>query len=76
MKAKVGAANEGFPSYFPTHLHIRAVVFMLYGDLKNLPEHSFNTLIILVPRDCLPNYFSVLIFFPLEGVVGWCDGAG
>ena len=45
------------------NLHIRAVVFMLCGDLKNLPVHSFNALIIPILRDCLPDYFSVFLSF-------------
>ena len=39
-------------------LHIRAVVFVPCGDLKNLPVHSFNVFIIPILRDCLPNFFS------------------
>ena len=39
------------------HIHcksvIRAVVFVLCGDRKNLPVHSFNALIIPILRDCL-----------------------
>ena len=29
--------------------------------LKNLPVHSFNAFIIPILRDCLPNYFMVII---------------
>ena len=36
-------------------------MFVLCGDLKNLPVLSFNALIIPIFRDCLPNYFLVVL---------------
>ena len=48
---------------FAMFFHIRAVVFVLFGDIKNLPVHSFNALIIPVLRNCLPNYFLVFLSF-------------
>ena len=46
-------------------LHSRAVAFVLCGDPKNLPVHSFKALIILVLRYCLLNYFSAFLSFDI-----------
>ena len=51
--------SEGFPTYSCIS---ELFCFCCVEILKNLPVDSFNALIIPVPRDCLPNYFS-------EGVI-------
>ena len=47
-------------------------MFVLCGDLKKLPVHSFNALIILILRGCLPNF---IVDRPKAALLCWFFGS-
>ena len=56
----IGSVSEGFPSYSCIS---ELLCLCCAENLKNLPVHSFNALIIPILRDGLHNYFLIFLSF-------------